>query len=88
MKVRCPQCKNKDERVLFRPHWSKKHYEFICGHCKLEFPLEYNKNLTANETVKAIYNFSLKDDIDKMKERLGKMGREELVKRYKELCKE
>lgn len=50
--VKCPLCKREDVRVLFRPHWSKKYYEFICGYCKIEFSLQYDNTQNLDQQLK------------------------------------
>ena len=85
----CPCCNNEGPRIIFRPHWSNQYHEFICGECKLELNLFYNSNKLLNPQLKEMYKkvieFELADEIKKIKERVGKMTREQLITRLKEL---
>jgi hypothetical protein len=52
--VQCPLCKKEDERVLFRPHWSNKYHEFICGHCRTELSFVLDPTITIEEQLKEV----------------------------------
>ncbi|NVM34051.1 MAG: hypothetical protein HWN81_00550 [Candidatus Lokiarchaeota archaeon] len=56
MNHKCPLCKKEGDRVILRQHWSKKYYEFICGHCKIEFSFIYNEKLDVNVQLKNNFN--------------------------------
>ena len=85
----CPNCGKDDKRVLLQDQTSyKKCHHFICGHCKLEFDLQYTKTMPINlqlaTACKAIVVFEFEDDIE---EKVSKMSHDEMLARLKELDK-
>jgi len=62
------------DRVLFRPHWSNKYHEFICGHCKIEFSLIYDKETDLDLQLKdALDIYLIKHTGMTMKQRIQKI---------------
>ena len=87
--MKCPHCK-KENRIIFRQHWSKRYHEFICGDCKLEFDLVFFK-INAQKEVNLMYNklieFEYYDEIQQIKQRVDNMDEDQLRARLEELKK-
>jgi len=78
--MRCPHCNN-NAMIFFKENWSKKHYDFACGGCKME--IEVPKTVgNYQKIIDSIYNF---DYIQLMEEKTLRMTAEELEKRLNEL---
>jgi len=87
--VICPACGNGGNKVLYRLHWSKGHHEFICGHCRVEFPLIHNIAVPLNNQLKLAwkeyFQFDHEDAIQTIKNKVDNMTDEEKEERLKEL---
>ena len=87
--VQCPLCKREDERVLLRPHCSKKYHEFICGHCKIEFSFVRNEDDIEKQLKKALDDYLVKITGETMEAAVQRimntMSEEDMLNRLDEL---
>lgn len=76
----CPCCKS-NKNVLLQEHWTKKHFDFICGNCKLELQIPKVKG-NIQDIINNIFDF---EHLEPIRERISNMTQEEMLQRLKEL---
>ena len=86
---KCPLCGKEDERVLLRPHWSKKYHEFICGHCKIELAFKRDERDIDIQLKDALDQWLIKATGESMEAMVNRMintmTEEEMLERLDEL---
>lgn len=88
--IKCPLCSKGNKRVLFRPHWSKKYHELICGHCKIEFSLIIKDHISVDVQLKeALDRYLIKVTGETMEQAVQRtmetMTEKEMLERLSEL---